>query len=228
MRFDRATFLTGALAALGAALPQRARSAAPAGPGVPPERGLELLIAGNKRFVANDFPPSSWIAEKRELLKESQAPFAAILSCSDSRVIPEFVFIQGIGQLFVCRVAGNYPDDLVIGSIEYAVEHLGTRLLVVLGHQGCGAVKAVYAALETKKPLPPHLAAIEGLIAPGIESVVQAHGSMMAAVEANVRAAMRALRAAPPVISKEVSAGHVMVAGGVYELATGKVTLIEE
>jgi carbonic anhydrase len=227
MKLNRAAFLVGSLAAMSAALPERARGAAPHGPGVDPHEGLARLMAGNKRFVANDFPPLNQLVQKRARLTESQAPFAAILGCSDSRVIPELVFTQGIGELFVCRVAGNYPDDVVIGSIEYAVEHLGTRLIMVLGHQGCGAVKAVYSAIETNTPLPTHLSSIERLMAPGIEGVVHAHGSAMAAVEANVRAAMAKLRTTPPVLSKGVGSGHLLVAGGVYELASGKVTLIE-
>ncbi len=227
MKFNRTAFLAGSLAAMSAGLPERARSAAPAGPGVEPREALAQLMAGNRRFVANDFPPANWIAEKRALLVESQAPFAAILSCADSRVIPEFIFEQGIGQLFVTRVAGNYPDDLVTGSLEYAIEHLGTRLIVVLGHQNCGAVKAVYSAIETKTPLPKHLSSIEGLIAPGIESVVHAHGSLDDAIEANVRAAVSALQAAPPVLSKNVSSGHLMIAGAYYQLGTGKVRLLD-
>ena len=227
MKFNRSAFLAGSLAAMSVGLPDTARSAAPAGSGVEPRDALAQLMAGNRRFVANDFPPSSWIAEKRGVLVESQAPFAAILSCADSRVIPEFIFEQGIGQLFVTRVAGNYPDDLVTGSLEYAVEPLGTRLIVVLGHQNCGAVKAVYSALETKTPLPKHLSSIEGLIAPGIENVVHAHGSLDDAIEANVRAAVSALKAAPPVLSKSATSGHVMIVGAYYQLGTGKVRLVD-
>lgn len=227
MKFNRSAFLAGSLAAMSVGLPDTARSAASAGSGVDPRDALAQLMAGNRRFVANDFPPSSWIAEKRGVLVESQAPFAAILSCADSRVIPEFIFEQGIGQLFVTRVAGNYPDDLVTGSLEYAIEHLGTRLIVVLGHQNCGAVKAVYSAIETKAPLPKHLSSIERLIAPGIEDVVHAHGSMDDAIDANVRAAVNALQAAPPVLSKSVSSGHLMIAGAYYQLGTGKVRLVD-
>ena len=133
-------------------------------------------MAGNKRFLNDDFPNLSRVAEKRKALQEGQAPFVVILSCSDSRVIPNLIFVQNIGDLFVARVAGNYPDDLVAASIEYAVEHLGSRLIMVLGHQGCGAVQAVYSAIQTKQPLPTHLSTIERLITPGIASVVQSRG----------------------------------------------------
>lgn len=222
--FKRGAFLAGSLAAVG--IPHLAR-AATAGTGVDPDQALARIMDGNRRFVANEFPTTNKVAEKRELLQESQAPIAAILSCADSRVIPELIFIQGIGQLFVTRVAGNYPDDLVTGSLEYAVEHLGARLILVLGHQNCGAIKAVYDAIEEKKPLPPHLSAIQSAIAPGIGAVVRGQGSMMAAVEANVRAAAAELRATPPVLSEAVSSKKIRVAGAVYQLGSGQVRLID-
>ncbi len=225
--FNRAAFLAGSLAVIGGGLPRRGRSAEPAGPSVDPKEGLARLMSGNERFVNNDIPTTSAVAEKRELLTESQAPFAAILSCSDSRVVPNLIFVQGIGDLFIARVAGNYPDDLVIASIEYAIEHLGTRLIMVLGHQNCGAVKAVYTAIETKKSLPVHLSTIERLMSPGIESVVKAHGTEMAAVEANVRAAVATLRTTSSVLATGVKSGRLLVVGAVYELGSGKVQLLD-
>ncbi len=228
LQFNRAGFLAGSLAALGAALPAGAAAPSPAGTqGGSAERLLGQLMAGNKRFVNNDFPANNRIAEKRELLMDSQAPYAAILACSDSRVIPNLIFVSGVGDLFVARVAGNYPDDLVTASIEYAVEHLGTRLIMVLGHQNCGAVKAVYSAVETKKPLPPHLSTIEQLIAPGIAGVVSARGTIEQAIEANVRAAKHALLSTSGVLSEAVKSGHALIAGGTYLLGSGAVTLVE-
>jgi carbonic anhydrase len=225
IEFNRAAFLSGSLAALGVAVPQSVH-AATAGPGTPPAESLAQLLAGNKRFVENDFPPLTSQAERREMLKDGQSPFAAVLSCCDSRVIPELAFVQGLGQLFVARVAGNYPDDLVIGSIEYAIENLGTRLVMVLGHQDCGAVKAVYSALERRMPLPSHLSSIERLVAPGIEHVVRARGSLRDAVNANVRAAVKTLKAAPPFLSTAVSGGHVDVVGAYYNLGSGRINLV--
>jgi carbonic anhydrase len=232
MELNRAAFLAGSAAAIGAALPTAALAAAPAavaspGSAASPERLLGQLMAGNKRFVDNDFPSPNKLAEKRELLKDTQAPFAAVLSCSDSRVVPNMVFVQGVGELFVARVAGNYPDDLVIASIEYAIEHLGTRLIMVLGHQNCGAIKAVYSAIETNVPLPTHLSTIERLIAPGIADVVRARGTQREAVEANVRTAVATLKTTRPFLSKGVESGHVLVAGGVYQLGSGEVRLLE-
>ena len=225
--FNRAAFLSGSLAAMAVALPEGARSAAPTGPGVDPKESLARLMAGNERFVNNDLPVTNALAEKRELLKEGQAPFAAILGCSDSRVIPNLIFVQGLGDLFVARVAGNYPDDLVTASLEYAIEHLGTRLVMVLGHQDCGAVKAVYTAIETKKSLPVHLSTIERLMSPGIESVVKAHGTEMAAVEANVRAAVATLRTTSTVLATGATSGRLRVVGAVYQLGSGKVRLLD-
>jgi carbonic anhydrase len=232
MELNRAAFLAGSVAAIGATLPTAALAAAPAavaspGSAASAERLLGQLMAGNKRFVDNDFPSPNKLAEKRELLKDTQAPFAAVLSCSDSRVVPNMVFVQGVGELFVARVAGNYPDDLVIASIEYAIEHLGTRLVMVLGHQNCGAIKAVYSAIETNVPLPTHLSTIERLIGPGIASVVRARGTQREAVEANVRAAVATLKTTRPFLSKGVESGHVLVAGGVYQLGSGQVRLLE-
>ncbi|HEV3090580.1 MAG TPA: carbonic anhydrase [Candidatus Cybelea sp.] len=226
-RFNRAAFLAGSLAAAGVAAATRAGAAAPAETStVPPEQLLGRLMAGNRRFLDNDFPPLNRMAEKREVLLETQHPYAAILSCSDSRVVPNFVFVQGMGDLFIARVAGNYPDDLVIGSLEYAVEHLGTRLIVVLGHQNCGAVKAVYSAIANNAPLPAHLSTIEQLIAPGIAATVHANGTPDEAIIANVRAAVARLKAAPPVISKGVQSDGVLVVGALYHLASGEVTLV--
>lgn len=227
MECNRAAFLTGSLALATGALARPADSATAPPASATPEMLLGQLMAGNKRFVDNDFPTANRIADKRAMVVEGQAPFASILSCADSRVIPELVFVQGIGQLFVTRVAGNFPDDLVTGSIEYAVEHLGTTVILVLGHESCGAVKAVYAALQKKEQLPEHLSAIQRLIAPGIAHVVAARGSMEEAIEANVRAAAAALRSSPPIISKETSAGRIRVAGGVYHLRSGAVKLLQ-
>jgi carbonic anhydrase len=224
---NRGAFLAGSLAAMSLALPKPVQSAEPAGPSVGHDEALTRLLAGNAHFVANEFPPLTQVTQKRAMLENTQAPFAAVLTCADSRVIPEFIFIQGLGQLFVVRVAGNFPDGLVIGSLEYAVEHLGTRLIMVLGHQNCGAVTAVYKALQENESLPKHLNSLQELIAPGIASVAKTRGSIRKAVEANVRAATALLRASPPVIEEDVDSGRVRVVGAYYALRDGKVTLID-
>jgi len=228
IQVNRAAFLAGSFAAASVALLSPAEGAEPPpASDSPPQRLLGRLVAGNQRFLDNDFPDETKVAMKRELLVETQAPFAAILGCADSRVIPNLVFVQGIGDLFVARVAGNYPDDLVTGSIEYAIEHLGTRLIMVLGHENCGAVKAVYSAIQTNTPLPPHLSVIEKLIAPGIQSVVQARGTMEKAVIANVRAAVETLRTSAPYLANGARSGQLLVVGGYYHLNSGKVDVLD-
>jgi carbonic anhydrase len=231
MAINRATFLGASLAAVGAAAqPFSALASATSPAAATPETAQGLLVrlmAGNKRFVNNDFPTLTKLAEKRELLKDTQEPYAAILACADSRVIPNLIFVQGLGDLFVARVAGNYPDDLVTGSLEYAVEHLGTRLIMVLGHQNCGAVKAVYSSVADDTPLPPHLSTIERLIAPGIASVVRARGTIKEAIDANVRAAKITLTSTSSVLAAGVKSGRVLITGGVYTLGSGVVNLVE-
>lgn len=231
MAINRASFLSASLAVMGTAVAANptlaaASTASLAAAGQSPQESLERLMAGNRRFVHNDFPTQSYMAEKREMLRDTQAPFAAILTCADSRVIPNFIFVQGLGDLFVTRVAGNYPDDLVTGSIEYAVEHLGTRLIMVLGHQNCGAIKAVYSASEEHQMLPPHLTTIQRLIAPGIQRVVQNKGTINEAINANVRAAKADLVAASSVIDGGIKSGKVLLVGAVYKLGSGEVALV--
>jgi len=231
MAINRASFLSASLAVMGASVAANptlaaASTGSPAAAGQSPQESLERLMAGNRRFVHNDFPTQNHMAEKREMLRDTQAPFAAILTCADSRVIPNFIFVQGLGDLFVTRVAGNYPDDLVTGSIEYAVEHLGTRLIMVLGHQNCGAIKAVYSASEEHQMLPPHLTTIQRLIAPGIQRVVQNKGTINEAINANVRAAKADLVAASSVIDGGIKSGKVLLVGAVYKLGSGEVALV--
>lgn len=225
MGIKRTDFLAGSLAVLGAALPLAARSTAPAG--VTPDEALARLMAGNKRYMSGDVPALDHVARRRIELEQSQSPFAAILSCSDSRVVPEDVFVTDLGQLFVVRVAGNFPDDMVIGSLEYAIEHLGTRLILVLGHESCGAVTAVYQAIRTGKPLLPHLSSIERYMSPGIAGVVRANGSIEAAVKANVSAAVKKLESAPPTLEEETRSGRVRLVGAYYDLGSGEVTLLD-
>lgn len=227
MKLKRSDFLAGTAAAISATAPLLGRTSTPSNSGVSPHQLLERLMAGNRRFLNNDFPTLSSVAEKREMLVSSQAPFAGILGCADSRVIPNLVFAQGLGDLFVARVAGNYPDDDAIASFEYAIEHLGTALLMVLGHQSCGAVTAVYEAIKTNKPLPPHLVSLEHEISPGISEVVRQRGTLDAAIEANVRAGVARLKASPPVIAERVKSGRLLVVGGFYHLSNGQVSLVE-
>ncbi|MDL2258854.1 carbonic anhydrase [Eubacteriales bacterium OttesenSCG-928-K08] len=128
------------------------------------EKALQLLKEGNARFVSGMFMNKDCHSEDRELLKSSQKPFAVVLCCSDSRVAPEIFFDQKLGDIFVIRNAGNITDETVLGSIEYAVEHLHTPLVVVCGHSCCGAVTAAYEGSE----LPPNIQSIAERIKPAI------------------------------------------------------------
>lgn len=133
--------LTFALLAIGIAL------ASSGGPSISPDEALQSLLAGNKRYVESKMTNvATCNAASRAALAHSQKPYAVILTCSDSRVPPEIIFDKGLGEIFVIRVAGNVPDPVVLGSIEYAVEHLGSPLIMVLGHERCGAVKATVEA----------------------------------------------------------------------------------
>lgn len=184
-----------------------------------PDSALQELMAGNQRFAANQ--PTS-IEHDLTVLKEKtvdkQEPFAAVLSCADSRVPVELVFDQTIGHIFVTRVAGNLVTPEIIGSLEYGVAALGVKVLVVLGHSGCGAVKAAMKADTVPgqiSSLYPHLR----------RAVEQSNGSFEKAIEANARIQAELLRTSSTVIRDAVKAGGLQVTAGVYDLATGKVTL---
>ncbi|PYL13733.1 MAG: carbonic anhydrase [Verrucomicrobia bacterium] len=165
-------------------------------------------------------------AKRRAELTKSQHPFAIIVSCSDSRVPPEIVFDQGLGDLFVLRVAGNVIDDHSLGSIEYAVDHLAVRLIVVLGHQRCGAVKAAKETIAAKGKAPAHIQSLVTAIKPAVEATV--HGDLEATVEANVKNVTQALRSSPPILKPKVDSGEVRVIGAYYNLDTGAVSFLDE
>lgn len=165
-------------------------------------------------------------AKRRAELIKHQHPFAIILSCSDSRVPPEIVFDQGLGDLFIVRVAGNVINDESLGSIEYGVDILGARLIVVLGHQSCGAVKAAKDTIAAKTKAPAHIQSLVNAIRPAVEATM--NGDLQATVEANVKDVVQALRASTPILKPKVDSGDVRVIGANYSLDTGGVTFFEE
>lgn len=188
---------------------------------------LEKLREGNQRFVAgNSVDPPVGHARRGELVAE-QKPFATILGCSDSRVPAEIVFNQGLGDLFVIRVAGNIATAAVIGSAEFAAESFGTPLIVVLGHSRCGAVGATLQALERPSAVQsPNLRAIVDQIRPALaELLITAHGKDAArqAVRANVRAAAHRLRQGSGILDGRVRGGDLRIVGAEYSLETGVV-----
>ncbi len=184
-----------------------------------PDAALQELLAGNQRFAANQLTS---IAHDLTILKEhtvdKQEPFAAVLACADSRVPVELVFDQTIGHLFVTRVAGNIVTPEIIASLEYGVAVLGVKTLLVLGHSSCGAVKAAMKADTVPgqiSSLYPHLR----------QAVEQSGGNLDKAIEGNAKIQAELLRTSSTVIRDTLKSGKLRVEAGVYDLATGKVSL---
>lgn len=191
-----------------------------------PSEALTELQAGNRRFTAGQLKNHSKTSVRRAELVESQAPFAIVLGCADSRVSPEIVFDQGLGSLFTIRVAGNTGSDpLVIGSAEYAASILKSSLLVVLGHDGCGAVKAAIDVVTKGTSVPGELPAVVEPIIPAVEAVqtVPAHQLLDAAIEANVHRTVTTLRTVPSLASA-IDANQLKIVGAHYRLDTGQVS----
>jgi carbonic anhydrase len=191
---------------------------------------FDALMAGNQRFAHGKLTLQEDLAAARRDLVSGQSPFAIVLACSDSRVPVEPVFDQGVGDLFVVRVAGNLVSTDVLGSIEYAALHLNSPLIFVLGHQKCGAVTAALAAKEGKLNEPPHITELIGLITPGLTglNMQQAPDALLeAAVEANVHYTLDQLRRAPE-ISRLLDKKTLGIAGGVYHLASGEVSILDK
>jgi len=198
----------------------------PERPTVAPAEAISKLKEGNGRYASGNLQHPGQTTERRAELTKDQHPFAVILSCSDSRVPPEIVFDQGLGDLFVVRVAGNVIDDHGLGSIEYAVDHLGARLIVVLGHQSCGAVKAAKETIAAKGKAPGHIQSLVTAIRPVVETT--AKDDLDTTVKANVKHVVQALRSSTPILKAKVDSGEVQVIGGYYSLDTGGVSLLDE
>jgi len=198
----------------------------PEGPTVAPAEAISKLKEGNGRYAGGNLQHPGQTTERRAELANTQHPFATIVSCSDSRVPPEIVFDQGLGDLFVVRVAGNVIDDHALGSIEYAVDHLGVRLIVVLGHQSCGAVKAAKETIAAKSKAPGHIQSLVTAIQPAVEAT--AKGDLEATIKANVKDVAQALRSSTPVLKPKVDSGDVRVVGAYYNLDTGAITFLDE
>jgi carbonic anhydrase len=188
------------------------------------EEAIQRLKDGNKRFVENKAAHERQQADRRAKIAKGQQPFAIVVCCSDSRVPPEIVFDQGLGDLFVIRTAGNVVDDVGLGSIEYAVEHLGTRLVVVLGHDRCGAVSAAVAGGEAHG----HVQAIVNAIRPAVEKVKGQPGDPVDnAVRANVTETVKKLSAAAPILPDRIKAGKLTIVGARYDLDDGRVEFLK-
>lgn len=190
---------------------------------VSPDVALRRLLDGNKRFIQQKSQHSDESLERLRLVAKAQYPFASILGCSDSRVPAEIVFDQGLGNLFVVRVAGNVVSDLVTGSLEYSTAILGSQLILILGHRRCGAV----AEAMKNEPLPGKIGFVVEGIKPAVERVKLTTGDIQEdAVLANIQYQVQELTKKSTILSKLVSVGKLKIVGALYDLDTGKVTVI--
>jgi len=214
----------------------RAQKATPAGGAEAKEEGkvetpkaaLELLAEGNHRWVEgkplHPHTDTAW----RKRVTEGQHPFVAVLTCADSRVPPEILFDRGVGDIFVVRTAGQVVDDAALGSLEYAVEHLGTPLVMVLGHSKCGAVQAACEAVDKGKHPGGAIGHLVDEIRPScVKTQDVKPGRVEAAVKANVERIVEELAESSKVLEELEQEKKIKIVGAVYDLASGKVALLE-
>ncbi len=178
------------------------------------EEALQRLIEGNKRYVENKGKQKDYM--RREELRKAQHPFATIVSCSDSRVVPEYIFDAEIGELFIIRVAGNVVDDIALASIEYGIEHLGTPLLVVLGHESCGAVTSAYNAYKNKEALEGVIKELLEKIKPSVLNALRENKSIEDAISFNVKNTIDEIRIRLPVVKELEEQGKLKVVSAKY------------
>jgi carbonic anhydrase len=189
-----------------------------------PNSALKTLQAGNQRYVSHKLVHPHQTRWLRHRLVSGQHPVAAVLSCADSRVPPELVFDQGLGDLFTVRVAGNVVDDAILGSLEYAAEHLHVPVILVLGHTGCGAVQATIDGGEPNT----HIEAFVKSIRPAVEQASHETGVLMDnAVRDNVQMAVKQLQQSNPILALMVGQGKLQIRGAIYNLDTGVVTFLK-
>lgn len=187
------------------------------------DEALQRLKEGNQRYVANKTIDPNQTENRRVEVAQGQHPFAIILGCVDSRVPPELVFDRGLGDLFVIRTAGQVLDKAVIGSIEFGVAELGIPLLMVLGHEKCGAVNATIQALAKHAEAEGSIGFLVNGIAPAVEKVKGQSGNLLDnAVRANVELVVNQLKASP-LLAEALHAGKIKIVGGRYDLDTGVV-----
>lgn len=205
---------TGAIGSPAGAAPAPARLMEPF---ANPKQALEALYKGNERFVQGEVMAPNRNMSRLKEVAGGQKPFAAFLGCADSRVPIEIVFDQGFGDLFVTRIAGNVADPAIIGSLEFGTEVLGAQVLYVLGHSKCGAVTATM----TGDDVPGQISTLYQHIR---RAAKESNGDVNKAIARNVELQAEILKEASPVIARRVKAGSLIIAGGVYDLDTGRVT----
>jgi carbonic anhydrase len=196
---------------------------------ITPAKALEMLKLGNERFAAGKTEARDYLAQVRQT-STGQFPFAAIVSCIDSRIPPAIVFDQGIGDLFVAQVAGNFVNDDILGSLEFATRLSGARLIVIMGHTECGAVKGACDAAQlglltaTLANINPAVKAVQGDYTPRNSKNA---AFVQAVAEMNVRLTMQTLRDRSVVLRGMIDTGEVGLVGAMYDVSTGKVTFYE-
>ncbi|MFQ6571949.1 carbonic anhydrase [Pseudomonas sp. UM16] len=232
-RFLKFAGLGASALLLASALPERIvqaaeKSSAPPKPQntINPDQALQRLLEGNERYV-NGNSDTHDFKDEREALVSGQNPFVAVLSCSDSRIAPEYAFDTARGDLFAIRVAGNFVTDEGLASLEYAVAVLGAPLILVLGHESCGAIEAGIKAVKEQTVFPGQIPKLTEALKPAIEKVLKQSGNLMEnATAQNVTDSVQRLKNATPLLTDAVSKGRLKIVGGVYRLGTGKVELI--
>lgn len=185
---------------------------------------LKQLKAGNKRYVSGDLKHPHTDPKRRNELTVAQHPFAVVLSCADSRVVPELIFDQGLGDLFVIRVAGNIAKDKVIGSIEYAIKFLNSKLIVVLGHESCGAVSASLSDADPGG----HIGVIIEKIKPAVYMAKRMEGDLLTnTIKINAQIVSEELKDSKPILSDAVKTAGVQVVSAYYKLSSGEVEFFD-
>jgi carbonic anhydrase len=210
-----------------ASTPKGSSPTAPAN-AIPPEEALKRLMAGNARYAANK-PANRDFSAGRLARASAQHPIAAVLSCADSRLAPELAFDQGNGELFVLRVAGNFLTPAILSSLEYGVAVLGLPLIMVLGHSNCGAVAAAVKSVESNAAtLPGHIQDLVTAIQPAVVKAQagKSFSLLDRSIIENVKLQKEAMATKPSLIKDALDAKKIQVVGAVYDLATGKVTLV--
>jgi carbonic anhydrase len=231
LQFSRRGLLLGAASSAGLLLSNAAGAKEIKKPPKPqnvlsPDASLARLLKGNARYVAGVSARHDFKHE-REALAGGQNPFAAILSCADSRIAPEYAFDSGRGDLFVCRVAGNFANAESIASLEYGVAVLGVPLILVLGHDSCGAIDAAIKSLRDNTTLPGQMPSLVAGVAPAVKAVSGQGGDTLGlAIKQNVVDTVAKLSSVTPILSAAVEQRKLRVVGGVYGLRDGKVKMV--
>ena len=198
-------------------------AASDTGPTVDSATAQKMLLEGNKRHVDGKAGHPHQDAARRTEVAKGQHPFAVIVSCADSRVPPEILFDQGVGDLFVIRLAGNVLDDAALGSLEYAAEHLGVHYILILGHERCGAVDATVKGGEA----PGHIGSLVKAIQPAVDKAKGQSGDLLDnAVKANVAMGVQQVKSSAPILKEMVDKGVLTVKGARYDLDDGNVEII--